>query len=214
MDLVDAFPPFGLRVEAGPVVLRPITDDVLPALIEVALGGVHAPGDDPFYRPWTDVPADELPANFARFHWSLRSGWSRERWALELAVEYEGQVVGVQGVATEDFLATRSGETGSWLGLQHHGRGIGTRMRQALGALCFDHLGFEQLTSGAFADNPASNGVSRRVGYQPNGVDRLARRGTWVANNKYLLTPATFIRGTPVSVTGADAVRQFVGLDA
>ncbi|MEA4945849.1 MAG: GNAT family protein, partial [Propionicimonas sp.] len=77
-----------------------------------------------------------------------------------------------------------------------------------------DHLGFEQLTSGAFADNPASNGVSRRVGYQPNGVDRLARRGTWVANNKYLLTPATFIRGTPVSVTGADAVRQFVGLDA
>ena len=29
MNLADAFPPLGLRVEAGPLVLRPITDEVL-----------------------------------------------------------------------------------------------------------------------------------------------------------------------------------------
>ena len=30
-----------LSIVAGPLVLRPITDDVLPALTRVALGGVH-----------------------------------------------------------------------------------------------------------------------------------------------------------------------------
>lgn len=214
VSLDTAFPPFGLRVEAGPVVLRPITDEVLPQLIDVALRGVHAPDQSPFYRPWTDAPADELPTNFVRFHWQVRSGWTRERWSLELAVEYEGTIVGTQGVMTEDFLATRSGETGSWLGLEHHGKGIGTKMRQAICALCFDHLGFEELVSGAFDDNAASNTVSRKVGYQPNGVVRLARKGTWATNNKYVLTPETFVRGEPLTVTGAEAVRRFVGLDA
>lgn len=212
LDLRDAFPPFGLLVEAGPVVLRPITDEVLPRLIEVALAGVHGPDEAPFYHPWTDAPADQLPTDFVRYHWSTRGGWSREQWTLDLAVEYEGQVVGTQGVTTKDFLATRSGETGSWLGLEHHGKGIGTRMRQAICALCFDQLGFEELTSGAFEDNPASNAVSRKVGYQPNGVARLPRKGTWASNNKYVLTPETFVRGEPVTVTGAEAFRKFVGL--
>ncbi len=212
-DLREAFPPFGLRVEAGPLVLRPITDEVLPRLIDVALAGVHKPDEAPFYHPWTDAPADKLPTDFVRYHWSTRSGWSREQWALDLAVEYEGLIVGAQGVTTTDFLATRSGETGSWLGLEYHGKGIGTRMRQAICALCFDHLGFEELTSGAFDDNPASNAVSRKVGYQPNGVARLARKGTWAANYKYVLTPETFVRGEPVTVTGAEAFRKFVGLE-
>ena len=63
----------------------------------------------------------------------------------------EGRLVGVQGVSTRDFPVTRTGETGSWLGQQFHGRGIGTLMRQAICVLCLDHLGFEEVTSAAFA---------------------------------------------------------------
>ncbi|MEV8215048.1 GNAT family protein [Leifsonia sp. NPDC077715] len=141
MLLADAFPPFGLRIEAGPLVLRPITDDVLPDLIRVALGGVHDPADMPFYYPWTDAPADRLPLEFAQYHWRTRAGWSREAWTLEFAVEYNGEIVGIQGIGTRDYPITRTGETGSWLGLAHHGRGIGTRMRQAICAFVFDELG-------------------------------------------------------------------------
>jgi len=213
MHLADAFPPFGLRIEAGPLVLRPITDDVLPALTRVALGGVHDPADMPFYYPWTDAPADRLPLEFAQYHWRTRAGWSREAWTLEFAVEYDGEIVGIQGIGTRDYLVTRTGETGSWLGLVHHGRGIGTRMRQAICAFVFDELDAEEITSGAFTDNPASLGVSRKVGFRPDGTARLARRGAPAVNQRLVLTRDAFVRGEPIAVTGAEAFRRFIGIE-
>lgn len=214
MKLVEAFPAFGLRVEAGPLVLRPITDEVLPELIEVALAGVHDPASMPFWVPWTDAPADELPLNYVQYHWGLRSRWSRERWSLEFAVEHEGRVVGCQGFSADDYLVTRTGETGSWLGREFQGRGIGTAMRQAICAFVFDHLDADEVTSAAYTDNPASNAVSRKVGYQPNGIVRKTRRtGEWQTNQRWLLTRDTLVRGDPLTVTGADAFRRFIGLD-
>jgi len=214
MDLADAFPPFGLRIEAGPLVLRPITDAELPRLIEVAAAGVHDPAYMPFYYPWTDAPADRLPLEFAQHHWRTRAGWSRESWTLEFAVEFEGAIVGCQGISTRDYLVTRTGETGSWLGREHHGRGIGTRMRQALCAFVFDELDATEITSGAFTDNPASLGVSRKVGYRADGTARLARRGELAVNQRLVLTRDDFVRGEPISVTGAAAFRRFIGLDS
>ncbi len=214
MDLIEAFPPFGLRIEAGPLVLRPITDEVMPELIEVALAGVHDPGSMPFFVPWTDAPAGQLPVNYVQYHWGVRSRWSRENWDLEFAVESEGRIVGCQGFLTENYSVTRTGETGSWLGREFHGRGIGTAMRQAICAFVFDHLDADEITSGAFTDNPASNAVSRKVGYQRNGVVRRTRRaGEWQTNQRWLLTRETFVRGEPITVTGAEAFRRFVGLD-
>ena len=214
MTLVDAFPPFGLRVEAGPLVLRPITDEVLPELIAVALAGVHDPASMPFLVPWTDAPADELPFNFVQYHWGLRSRWTREHWNLELAVEHEGRVVGCQGFSASDYLVTRTGETGSWLGRAFQGRGIGTAMRQAICAFVFDHLDADEIASGAYSDNLASNTVSRKVGHRPNGVVRTTRRADeWQTNQRWLLTRESFVRGAPITVTGADAFRRFIGLD-
>ena len=103
MDLADVFPPFGLRVEAGPVVLRPITDDLLPGLIELSMAGIHDPASMPFSFPWTDAPAEYQPFNYASFHWGLRSNWNPERWDLEFAVEYEGRLVGCQGFITSSL---------------------------------------------------------------------------------------------------------------
>ncbi|NUU06414.1 GNAT family protein [Leifsonia sp. C5G2] len=214
MDLTTAFPPFGLRIEAGPLVLRPIADDVVPALIEVVLAGVHDPALMPFYFPWTDAPADQLPTQFAQYHWGTRSRWSPESWTLEFAVEFEGTIVGSQGVSTRDYLVTRTGETGSWLGRRFHGRGIGTRARQAICAFLFDHLDAEEITSGAFTDNPASLAVSRKVGYRPDGTARLARRGEPAVNQRLRLTPDELVRGEPIEVTGVEAFRRFIGLDA
>lgn len=213
MDMTTAFPPFGVRVEAGPLVLRPITDEVLPALIDLVLTGVHDPREMPFYVPWTDAAPEDLSRQFAQFHWGMRSRWSRESWTLSFAVEYDGVIVGAQDFATSDYLVTRTGETGSWLGLEHQGRGIGTRMRQAICALVFDHLDANEIESGAFVDNASSLAVSRKVGYRPNGTKRYERRGELAIGQRLLLTPEDFVRGEPIVVTGVEELRRFIGLD-
>jgi RimJ/RimL family protein N-acetyltransferase len=132
---------------------------------------------------------------------------------LDLVVRREGVVVGTQGFATRDYLVTRSGETGSWLGAAYQGRGIGTEMRQAMCAFLFDHLEAAAITSGAFLDNPASLAVSRKVGYVDNGIRRMARRGELAENQQLLLTPATFVRGAPITVEGLAPVRRLIGID-
>lgn len=212
----DLFPPLGLTVEAGPVVLRGITDEILPELCDLAVRGIHEPGEMPFYFPWTDVPAAQLARNTAAYHWRSRAEFSREGWGLHLAVFHEGELVGTQGFETLDYLVTRTGETGSWLGRRFQGRGIGTAMRQAVCALAFDHLDAAAITSGAFLDNPASLAVSRKLGYQPNGLRRLKRReGELALNQALLLTPETFVRGPHrLRVSGLAAFRAFIGLDA
>ncbi len=212
---VDLYPPFGLRVVAGPLELRGLTDELLVELCAVAEAGIHDPDEMPFYFPWTAAPAGELGRNTAAYHWGKRSTFSPEDFCLDLAVLLDGRVIGSQGVAARHFPVTRTGETGSWLGKDFQGRGLGTAMRRAMCALLFDHLGFEEITSAAFLDNPASLAVSRKVGYQPTAVSRIKRReGELALNQGLVLTPETFVRGdVPVEVTGAEAVRSFIGLD-
>ena len=85
-------------------------------------------------------------------------------------------------------------------------------------AFLFDHLDFEEITSGAFTDNPASLAVSRKVGYRENGVRRLKRReGELATNLGLVLTPGDLVRGEhPLEVEGAGRVpaldrARFVG---
>ena len=214
--VADLFPPLGLRAVAGPLELRGLTDELIVELCDLAERGIHDPDAMPFYFPWTAAPAGQLSRNTAAYHWGKRSTFSPEDFSLELAVLLDGRVIGAQGVSATSFPVTRTGETGSWLGREFQGRGLGTAMRRAMCALLFDHLGFEEITSAAFLDNPASLGVSRKVGYQPTGVRRLQRReGELALNQGLVLTPETFVRGdVAIDVTGADAVRAFIGLDA
>lgn len=217
--LVDAFPVLGLRVTAGPVELRGIDDDTLIELANLAAQGVHQPGSMPFYIPWTLTPPEKFHLEFLQYHWGVRSRFSPSNWSLDVAVRFDGELVGTQGVSTHDFLLTRTGETGSWLGQRHQGRGIGTLMRQTMCAFLFDHLDFAEITSGAFADNAASNAVSRKVGYRPNGVDRKLRTlpeptGQVVAAHRnHVLSPGDLVRGPELTVAGVAPLRRLIGLD-
>ena len=209
--LSDLWPPFALRVECGPLVLRVLRDDDFPEVLEAIHGGVHPPGEMPFYVPWTDAEGADLEQAFLQYHWSVRAETAPEAWALELGVWHEGRFVGVQAVRTSDFAVTRTGETGSWLAMAHQGRGIGTLMRQALCVTCFDHLGFTEVTSGAFRDNPASLGVSRKVGYREDGERRLVRRGQAATNVRLVLTPEALVRPPyDVRVSGAETFLEMV----
>lgn len=214
MDLTEIFPPLGLVVRAGPLEMRGITDDLLVDLCALAERGIHDAGEMPFYVPWSTAPPGELSRRTAAYHWSTRASFGPQAFRLELAVLHDGVLVGCQGVSSTSFPVTRTGETGSWLGREFHGRGIGTTMRRAMCALLFDHLGFEEIASGAFLDNPASLAVSRKVGYVPHGVRRLERReGELALNQSLVLTPGHFDRGgVEIEVTGAAAVRSLIGL--
>jgi RimJ/RimL family protein N-acetyltransferase len=211
-DLARLWPPFGLRVDCGPLVLRALRDTDFPEVLAVAQAGIHDPELMPFYVPWTAATGVELERSFQQYHWRGRAELSPASWSLDLGVWHEGHFVGVQGVSTKDFLVTRTGETGSWLGREFHGRGIGTLMRQAVCVLCLDHLGFEEVTSGAFSDNPASLAVSRKVGYRPNGSRRLDRQGQ-VATNVQLVLSREDLNRPPydVQVVGAEAFLDLVG---
>ena len=214
MTLADHFPPFGLRIRCGDLELVPITNDVIPGLVELALDGIHAPDAMPFYVPWSIAPREALGRNMAQFYWQGRASFSPTAWSLHLAVRHCGEPVGCQDVSTRDFTVTRTAETGSWLASKHQGRGIGTRMRQAILAFAFDELGATQMTSGAFTDNPASLAVSRKVGYRPNGVERRQRRPGELAHvQRLVIGPDDVRRGEPITVTGIEAFRSFIGLD-
>jgi RimJ/RimL family protein N-acetyltransferase len=211
--LADLWPPYRLRLRAGDLQLTVISDDDVPGLVELALAGIHAPDAMPFSTPWTLAGPEKLPVDMVRYFSSVRAGFGPEAFDLLFAVRVGGELVGTQGLHGRDFAVTQTVETGSWLGLAHQGRGIGTRMRQAVCAYAFDELGAAEVTSGAFLDNPASLAVSRKVGYRPNGVVRLKRRdGEMALNQKLVLTPGELRRGDPLEVIGAEDLRSFLGL--
>lgn len=214
LTFAEIWPPNGVRVTEGDLTLSVVTDDDIPGLVELVLAGIHPPDQMPFSEPWTlDDPAD-LPANVVRYFSRVRAGCTPEQFALEFAVRVGGELVGTQGFNALNFGVTRTGETGSWLGRRFQGREIGTRMRRAVCAFAFDGLGAEEVTSGAFLDNPASLAVSRKVGYRENGVIRLKRRaGELALNQKLVLTPETFVRGPDLEMVGLPALRAFLKLD-
>ncbi len=210
-----ALPLLGLRITAGPVELRGVTDDLLGPLAELAIKGVHDPDFMPFFVPWSIAPAAEMPRNMAQFHWGQRASFSQEQWGMDLAVFYDGQLVGSQGFSTRDFLVTRIGETGSWLGREFHGRGIGTAMRKVICAFIFDYLGAEFITSSAYTDNPASLGVSRKCGYRENGVSIRNRMDKPATLQLLILEPGNLVRYEhELTVEGLPEFRRSIGLDA
>jgi RimJ/RimL family protein N-acetyltransferase len=214
-SLEELWPLFGLRVRCGPLELRPLRDDDLPVVHAAVAAGIHEPDRMPFAFPWTDLVGVQQEVNTVQHTWRVRAELEPDRWRLELGVWRDSEFVGVQGVSTQHFPVTRTGETGSWLGRQHQGQGIGTLMRQAMCALCFDHLSFAEITSGAFTDNPASLAVSRKVGYVDNGWVRYQRRDELAINRVLLLRPEGFVRAPyPVHVEGAGGVRRLLGIDA
>lgn len=212
-SLAEIWPPYQLRISEGDLLLTVVTDEDVPRLVELALSGIHPRTEMPFSMPWTDDDPETLPANSVRYYSQIRATFAPEKFDLLFAVRVDGQLVGVQAMHAQDFALTRTVETGSWLASRFQGQGIGTRMRRAVCAFAFDCLGAVEITSGAFFDNPASLAVSRKVGYQPNGVVRLKRRAGEVAlNQKLVLTPQTFVPGATIDVQGAAALTTFLRL--
>jgi RimJ/RimL family protein N-acetyltransferase len=192
--------------------LRPDDDAGLLELVAEAHLGVHPPDEMPFVVPWTDTEPEHLGMRSLQWYWSQRAVLAPERWTINFIVRVGGRVVGMQGLTGEDFGIRREVVTGSWIGLRHQGRGIGTEMRAAVLAFAFDHLGAAQARSAAFSDNHASLRVSQRLGYRPDGTATVVRRGKRTEDVRLVVTPTEFVRpGWGLEVDGLTPCRPLLG---
>ncbi|MFE9863852.1 GNAT family N-acetyltransferase [Streptomyces sp. NPDC005506] len=207
------WPLCGLRIRTPRLELRLPDLGLLDELSTVAAEGVHAPDSMPFTVPWTDAPPAERGRGVYQHVLGTVANWSVRNWVLSLAVLHEGKVVGRQDLGAADFAVTGEVNTGSWLGLAYQGRGIGTEMRAAVLHLAFAGLGARTATSSAMTDNPRSLGVSRRLGYLPDGLEVAALRGAPVTLQRLRIDRDRWEehRTVDVRIEGLDACRKDFG---
>jgi RimJ/RimL family protein N-acetyltransferase len=87
-------------------------------------------------------------------------------WAIVL--RETNVLVGVIGLAPHQD--GQSAELGYYIGRSHWGRGLATEAGQAVVRLGVEDIGYERLTSGYHADNPASGRVLAKLGFKPIGT--------------------------------------------
>lgn len=216
MTLEDVWPASGLRITAGELELRWITDDLLVRLAEIAGRGVHQAQAMPFTVPWSRGTPAQVARTLISYQWAARSEFDARMMKLELAAVYRDEPIGVQAASGRRWGVVREAETGSWLGREYQGHGIGTRMRILMLWLLFEGLGARHVTSEAFADNISSNAVSRRVGYEPDGLSRIDRDGHVAVRNRYRISRVRWaavrahnarLLGSPVVMTNVERAR-------
>jgi RimJ/RimL family protein N-acetyltransferase len=205
------WPLFDLRITTSDVELRLATDEDLVSLARLAAQGIHDPATMPFLIPWTDQPSPTMERELLRWGWRHRSEWEPNRWTFNAAVVVEGEVVGVQDMAADDFATLRTVNTGSWLGHAHQGKGIGKAMRHAIVHLAFAGINAQMAYSGGFADNVSSLRVSKSLGYEENGRLVALRRNQPAELIKLRLLRSTWERSDrpEVHIDGLDACLDF-----
>ncbi len=171
------WPLFDLRVSTPRLVMRYVTDELGEQLAELAARGIHDPATMPFSEPWTDAKPPELQRNTLRYLWRSRAETTAEHWHVNLATHDEnGHLIGLCSLDAEGFPTRRTASTGSWIGRQFQGRGLGREMRQAALHLLFVGLNGERATTRAWHDNTASLRVTRSLPYTEEVAVQEQRR--------------------------------------
>lgn len=199
--LIDHYPLLGMRLRTPRLELRLPSCEELADLADLAAEGIHDPEVMPFAVPWTDQSPAERARSVIDYNWLRRGHSTPQDWALLLTVFIAGTVVGQQDIGARNFAVIREVSTGSWLGRQHQGQGIGTEMRAAVLHLAFAGLDAEEAISGAYAQNAASLAVSAKLGYVPDGIDRHVVRGAVALHRRLRLTRAQWDRHRTIPVT-------------
>jgi RimJ/RimL family protein N-acetyltransferase len=214
MEMPD-WPLLRLRLRCRAVELRLVREEDLPYLAANRPADYgHHPRAEMF--DGLDPGQNDRRLTCQEF-WRSRGTWSPSSWCLDLAVEHAGDLVGVQSLEGEDFPVLRTVDSGSWLIPAARGRGIGVAMRMAVLGLAFEHLGAVAAITSATSDNAASLGVSRRIGYRPNGIS-INNSGHGPIELTHLRLTAGQWRdsglGQEVTVTGFEPCRAWFGLPA
>ena len=197
-----------IRLRTPRLELRLPTEGELVELYRVAEGGIHPPEEMPFLVPWTD---DLRLDAFLAFHRGCWEAWTPERWSLNLVAFFEGRPIGTQGIEAENFTATRTVTSGSWLGAAFQRAGLGTEQRAAILELAFVGLGANTAISGAHIYNVSSQRVSAKLGYRQSGSHTVAPRGEPVEHYDYSLERGEWRCPVEVEITGLETALPLFG---
>ena len=208
------WPLYDLEVRTPRVTLRYVDDELSVELARLAANGVHDPSFMPFSIPWTDQPSPQLERQAMQFHWRARAETTPASWRIPFATIVDGTVVGATDLAAVRFPALRQFETGSWLGREYQGQGIGKEMRIATLTVGFDGLDAAYATTAAWTDNRPSLGVTRSLGYDEVGPRRELRRNEPGEQMHYRMSAGHFdtIRRDDIDIIGIDPVRDLLEL--
>ena len=208
------WPLFDLEVRTPQLTLRYIDDELGKALTELAARGIHDPGFMPFAMPWSRLESPKLEQQAMQFYWRCRAETSPTSWNVNFAAIVDDTVVGTSGIMASDFERMRQFETGSWLGREFQGRGLGKEMRIATLTLGFVGFGAEWATTGAWHDNAPSLGVTRSLGYTQNGHRRAVRDDEYAdVLIGFEMSRAHFdstLRRDDIELIGVDAARALL----
>ncbi len=205
------WPFFDLRIVSGDVLLRGADDADLEVLQSVVPDDLEMnPANERFA---TLSPEADKRRQLVGEMWKHRGTWSPGSWCLDLAVEWQGRVVGVQALEGEQFPQLRTVDSFSWLASEARGRGLANLMRVGVLALAFDHLGAEVAVSSARTDNAPSLAVSSRMGYVDNGITRtITPTGPFELQHVRLTREAWREGGRTAEVTGVEACLPWFGI--
>ena len=213
MGVRSDWPLFDLRIEAADLELRVMTESDLQFVSDFLPDDVEI---DPTYNTYPG--AGERMRRSLSVHqgyWKSFGTWSPEAWRLGFVVVNQGRLIGFQELEGNDFLRLRTVDSSSFLIPEFRGLGLGKQMREAVLTLAFGLLAAEAAITEAWRDNYASLGVSRSLGYRPNG-ERMHRRGQGADVMIHLrLVRSDWIaqgRGDQVKISGFDACRPLFGL--
>lgn len=208
-----SWPLFGLRLSVGELTLRPFTEADLEPLADALPDDVELNPDATRYDIDDDAGRRTV---IHQDYWRAMGTWTPSSWRLNFVVRRGDEFVGAQEIEGNDFPMLRTIDTASFLVRDARGQGVGKLMRRAVLSLGFGPLGAQYAVTSAWPDNLASLGVSRSLGYLPNGLQRH-RRGDGVDDLVHLRLPRAAWLASGLSdgvhIDGFEACRPYFGLE-
>lgn len=199
---MSAWPFDDLEITARDLTLRLPTNQELYLLAENSYQNITEPGQG-FLRDWIEMPKQEYVRNIIQFNWSQKANLKASSWNLNFAVLLGSEPIGMQEVCATEFQKLRTVDTGSWLLRPHQGQGYGFLMRAMVLELAFQ-AGADFAKTSAHLENKASNGVSLKLGYKPNGIHHLVNAGKRIEAQQYFLRRADFRHDFDIKIQGLE----------
>ena len=209
------WPLFDLRIRTPRLEVRYADDELCTELALLAARGIHDPEFMPFAMPWSDVASPELERNALQFQWRCRAETTPNHWSVNFATIVDGHVIGTTSLGGDNFPILRQFETGSWLGREFQGKGFGKEMRIASLQLGFAGFFAEFATTGAYADNGPSLGVTNSIGYVEAGRRRVVRRASPAEMIGFQMSRDHWqrhVRRDDIELFGVEAARELLGI--
>ncbi|MGD0684858.1 MAG: GNAT family protein [Streptosporangiaceae bacterium] len=210
------WPLFDLRLTLPGLLLSPMAEADLAAIADVLPDDAEQDPASVTYDVGDERTGRGIVSH--QSYWRSYGTWCPQAWRLSFVVRAAGgEILGVQELEGNDFLTLRTAGTFSFLVPGARGHGYGKQMRGAVLALAFGPLQARAAVTSAWHDNHASLGVSRALGYQPNG-ESLHSRGDRVdvMTHMRLLRASWLASGVSnnVVISGFEACRPLFGLPA